>query len=68
MRNFVTMRLQYLVEPEHAATAQANTILVTGIPTKYLNEAALFELFSYLPGGVREVWLNRYVHKVVIYS
>ncbi|KZS96318.1 DUF221-domain-containing protein [Sistotremastrum niveocremeum HHB9708] len=59
MKHFITTRQQYLVSPEHSSTAQANTILVTGVPLKYLNEEALFRLFSHLPGGVKKIWLNR---------
>ncbi|KAH8113941.1 DUF221-domain-containing protein [Phellopilus nigrolimitatus] len=59
MRHFITTRQQHLVDAEHSATAQANTILITGIPTKFLTERALKQLFSHLPGGVRKVWLNR---------
>ncbi|KAA1472080.1 DUF221-domain-containing protein [Dentipellis sp. KUC8613] len=59
MRHFVSVRQQYLASPEHSSTAQANTILITGIPTELLSESALARLFSHLPGGVRKVWLNR---------
>lgn len=59
MRHFVTARQQYLVSPEHSSSAQANTVLITGVPTRYLTEKAITRLFSYVPGGVRKVWLNR---------
>lgn len=61
MSHFVTVRQQYLTSKDHAASAQASTILVTGVPRRYLNEHALTKLYSYLPGGVRKVWLNRLV-------
>lgn len=61
MRDFVTTRQRWLIAPENATSAQANTVLITGIPQKYLTEAALTDLFSVLPGGVRKVWLNRSV-------
>ena len=61
MSDFVTERQIYLVDPEHSATAQARTVLVTGVPHKFLSERALIRLFSFLPGGVQKVWLNRYV-------
>lgn len=60
MAHFVIVRQQYLISKDHAASAQASTILVTGVPRRYLNEHALMKLYSYLPGGVRKVWLNRF--------
>ncbi|KAI0296382.1 hypothetical protein BC826DRAFT_1174720 [Russula brevipes] len=59
MAHYVKVRHQYLVSHAHASTAQACTILVTGIPPKFLSEFALTRLFNHLPGGVREVWINR---------
>ncbi|KDQ58423.1 hypothetical protein JAAARDRAFT_667498 [Jaapia argillacea MUCL 33604] len=59
MRHYVATRQHWLVDPEHSSSAQASTVLVTGIPKKYLSEKALRQLFGHLPGGVRKVWLNR---------
>jgi hypothetical protein len=59
MSHYVQVRQEYLVSHAHASTAQACTILVTGIPPKYLSEFTLTRLFNHLPGGVREVWINR---------
>ena len=59
MAHYVRVRQHYLVSPAHSSTAQACTVLVTGIPPKYLSESALTHLFSHLPGGVRKVWINR---------
>jgi len=59
MAHYVHVRQHYLVSPAHSSTAQACTVLVTGIPPKYLSESALARLFSHLPGGVRKVWINR---------
>jgi len=61
MALFVTVRQQYLISEDHSTSAQASTILVTGVPRRYLNEHALAKLYSRLPGGVRKVWLNRSV-------
>ena len=58
MGHYVHVRQQYLVSPSHSSTAQARTVLVTGIPPN-LTESALAGLFSHLPGGVRKVWINR---------
>ncbi|KAI0918583.1 hypothetical protein AcV5_002534 [Taiwanofungus camphoratus] len=59
MSHFVSVRQRWLMDPVNASSAQANTILVTGVPQRYLTEAALKNVFAYLPGGVRKVWLNR---------
>ncbi|KZV65766.1 DUF221-domain-containing protein [Peniophora sp. CONT] len=57
--HFISVRQHFLVSPAHSSTAQARTVLVTGIPPKYLSESALSKLFAHLPGGVERVWLNR---------
>ena len=62
MKHFVLTRQRWLVDPANANMAQANTLLITGIPQKYLTEAALMDLFNVLPGGIRKIWLNRFVH------
>jgi hypothetical protein len=59
MAHYVRVRQHYLVSRAHSSTAQACSILVTGIPAKYLSESALTRLFGHLPGGVRKVWVNR---------
>ncbi|KIL63152.1 hypothetical protein M378DRAFT_80198 [Amanita muscaria Koide BX008] len=59
MNHFITMRQIHLVEPSHSKSLQANTILVTGVPVKYLTHEALYHLFKDLPGGVKKIWINR---------
>src|SRR5712692_267256 len=59
MKHYVQIRHEYLVSRAHASTAQACSVLVTGIPPKYLSELSLTRLFDHLPGGVRQVWVNR---------
>jgi hypothetical protein len=59
MTHYVTTRQQYLINPVHAKSVQANTLLVTGIPVRYLTPAALHTLFKDLPGGVKRIWINR---------
>jgi len=59
MKNYVQVRQEYLVSEAHSSTAQACSVLVTGIPPKYLSELSLTRLFNHLPGGVRQVWVNR---------
>lgn len=60
MRHFIITRQQHLIERKHSKSVQANTILVTGIPSRYLTQNALFKLFNCLPGGVKKIWINRY--------
>ncbi|KAL1745478.1 hypothetical protein HDZ31DRAFT_81894 [Schizophyllum fasciatum] len=59
MGYFVRRRQQFLVSKSHAQTAQAATILVTGVPAAYLTEDALWKLFRDMPGGVRKMWVCR---------
>lgn len=59
MHHFIRTRQRFLISPAHSSSYQASTILVTGIPLKYLSESAITKLFAHLPGGVRKVWLNR---------
>ncbi|KAF8320384.1 DUF221-domain-containing protein [Clavulina sp. PMI_390] len=59
MRHFITVRQRHLISPAHASSAQAKTILVTGVPPRYLQPTALKRLFSLMPGGVTRVWVNR---------
>ncbi|KAJ7360757.1 hypothetical protein DFH08DRAFT_1030920, partial [Mycena albidolilacea] len=58
-QHFVTTRQQFFIGPVHAKSVQANTVFVTGIPTRYLNLVALHAMFKDLPGGVKHVWVNR---------
>ncbi|THH04380.1 hypothetical protein EW145_g5564 [Phellinidium pouzarii] len=59
MKHFVAARQRYLVSPAYAHSAQARTMLVTGVPPQFLGEHTIEMLFSHLPGGVKKVWLNR---------
>lgn len=59
MRRWLVIRQKYLTSPKHSRTAQARTVLVTGIPLEYMDEERLKHLYSFLPGGVKTVWLNR---------
>jgi hypothetical protein len=61
MKHFVVTRQQHLIDTVHAKSVQANTLLVTGIPIKYLSHEALYKLFRDLPGGVKKIWINRFV-------
>lgn len=59
MQHFVGVRQRWLISPEYARSAQASTVLIRGVPQRYLSERALNVLYSHLPGGVAKVWLNR---------
>ncbi|TFK27166.1 DUF221-domain-containing protein [Coprinopsis marcescibilis] len=59
MSFFIVTRQQHLTEKTHSRSVQANTILVTGIPSTYLTKQRLRQLFDELPGGVKEIWINR---------
>lgn len=59
MSKFIKLRQQFLISPEHAASVQARTVLITGIPNELLSEKKLRAVYSQLPGGVAKVWLNR---------
>jgi hypothetical protein len=61
MRNFVKNCQRRLVDPIHSASAQANMVLITSVPCKFLDEEALAQMFQHVPGGVKKVWLSRYV-------
>ncbi|KAI0720717.1 DUF221-domain-containing protein [Cerioporus squamosus] len=59
MKHFVTARQRWLMDPRNSSSPQASTVLITGVPRRYLTESALSNVFSHLPGGVAKVWLNR---------
>ncbi|PFH49884.1 hypothetical protein AMATHDRAFT_75949 [Amanita thiersii Skay4041] len=59
MQHFIITRQMHLMEPTHARSTQANTVLVTGVPLKYLNKETLYNLYKDLPGGVKKIWINR---------
>ena len=63
MQNWLVVRQQFLVSKHHSRQPQASTVLITGIPKEYMDERRLEQLFSSLPGGVRRIWLARYVHQ-----
>ncbi|CEH13742.1 Uncharacterized conserved protein [Ceraceosorus bombacis] len=56
---FVQRRQQWLVSPKYSQSAQAKTILITGVPNDYLSERRLEKMYGQLPGGVAKIWLNR---------
>ena len=58
LRHFIITR-QHWTERKHSESVQANTILVTGVPSKHLTtQNALFKLFNSLPRGVKKFGLT----------
>jgi len=63
-RKYITLRHEYLLDPDHANTVAARTILVCGVPADYNSVEALTSLFNKYPGGVKRIWLNRTINGV----
>jgi len=63
MGHFIRTRQEYFINPIHAESPQARTLLVTGVPANYLDQESLQKLFQALPGGVKKIWINRYVSR-----
>lgn len=62
---YIKVRQDYLTSAEHRLRASATTVLVSGIPYRWLSEEGLIGLFDVFPGGVRNVWLNRDFSKLL---
>ncbi|CAK7268872.1 hypothetical protein SEPCBS57363_003314 [Sporothrix epigloea] len=59
LRIYIKVRQDYLTSAEHRLRASANTVLVSGIPNKWLTDEGLRGLFDVFPGGIRNIWLTR---------
>lgn len=59
LRGYIRIRQAYLASPEHRIRASATTVLVSGIPRKWLTVEALNGLYDVFPGGIRNIWINR---------
>ncbi|RWA03601.1 hypothetical protein EKO27_g11504 [Xylaria grammica] len=59
LRVYIKVRQDWLTTAEHRLRASATTVLVSGIPDKWLSDEALRGLFDVFPGGIRNVWLTR---------
>lgn len=59
MRVYIKIRQDWLTTAEHRLRASATTVLVSGVPDKWLNEKSLRGLFDVFPGGLRNIWLTR---------
>lgn len=56
---YIVLRQDFLMSREHTRLAQSKTVLVTGVPKEYLNEASMERFCSVLPGGAKRVWFAR---------
>jgi calcium permeable stress-gated cation channel len=65
LRVYIKVRQDYLTSAEHRLRASATTVLVSSIPKKWLSEDALRGLFDVFPGGIRNIWLNRDMAKLL---
>lgn len=59
LRGYIRVRQAYITSPQHRIRASATTVLVTGIPKKWLTLDALEGLYDVFPGGLRNIWINR---------
>ncbi|KAL7270544.1 hypothetical protein RUND412_006744 [Rhizina undulata] len=59
LRSYIRLRQAWLTSPQHRLRASATTVLVNGIPRKWLSVEALMGLYDVFPGGIRNVWINR---------
>ncbi|KAJ2387382.1 phosphate metabolism protein 7 [Coemansia sp. RSA 2603] len=60
LRIYTHLRMWWLTHPDHAGCASANTVLVTDVPRALAkDEPRLKQIFDVLPGGVRQVFVNR---------
>ncbi|KAH6996306.1 hypothetical protein BKA56DRAFT_471166 [Ilyonectria sp. MPI-CAGE-AT-0026] len=65
LRVYIKVRQDYLTSAEHRLRASATTVLVNSIPSKWLSEEGLRGLFDVFPGGIRNIWLNRDLSKLL---
>lgn len=59
LRGYIRVRQSYLTSPQHRLRASATTVLITSIPRKWLTYEALNGLYDVMPGGIRNIWINR---------
>lgn len=58
---FIVLRQDFLISKDHSKHAQSKTVLVTGVAQEYLNVESLTRFCQYVPGGVKQIWLARFV-------
>lgn len=64
LRGYIRVRQAYLTSPQHRIRASATTVLIAGIPRKWLTIDALEGLYDVFPGGIRNIWINRNYDKL----
>ncbi|KAK9898454.1 DUF221-domain-containing protein [Cystobasidium minutum MCA 4210] len=58
-KSYIQLRREFLTSKRWRATPQANTVLITGVPSDQLNLEALHSFADPYPGGVAKIWLAR---------
>lgn len=59
MSKYIQLRQQYLTRQSHLDLPQSRTVLVTGVPKRFLSSGVLNTLTARLPGGIKRVWISR---------
>lgn len=58
---FLVLRRRFLLSPDYAKSVTARTLYVPSIPEGSNNIDELTKIFNRFPGGVRRIWIARYV-------
>ncbi|OLY78942.1 hypothetical protein AYI68_g7000 [Smittium mucronatum] len=56
---FIKLRQRDLLKSRYQKPEKAHTILISGLKNQYLNESYLKSIFDILPGGVKNVTVNK---------
>ncbi|KAK9236754.1 hypothetical protein V1525DRAFT_362281 [Lipomyces kononenkoae] len=64
MAAYITMRQTYLTSPQHRLRASATTVLIRAVPQSLCDAEKIRAIFDVLPGGVRNVWINRNLQRL----
>lgn len=59
MISFIEIRQNELTSTRHRIKARSSTILIEQIPSQYLDHESLENFYSFLPGGIKNIWFNR---------
>jgi len=55
---FARLRQEFLLSSYHPRLAQAKTVLIASVPREPATEADLRQLFSFVPGGIKRIWIH----------
>ncbi|KAK9766773.1 phosphate metabolism protein 7 [Basidiobolus ranarum] len=61
---YIKLRQQYLLSPEHQSNPISSTILITGIPDRLNDPEKLKKVFSLYPGGIQHIYINKNASKL----